>query len=99
MERLAPSTYRPGCISAKVTRMNLVDLAPYLTQQSVGTLREFVRLWAEKKIPDETILFGWHVFSLARLGKLIQLISGSVILLNIIGVERVRAGGVWIGSL
>lgn len=62
-------------------------------------LREFIHAWLTSKIHDDAILFGYQVFWWARAGKLVQLISGSVILLNIIGVEKIQEAGAWIGRL
>ena len=54
---------------------------------------ELIHEWMKHKLPDETLLYGIHVFWWARAGKVIQLASGSVILLNIIGIPKIRAGG------
>jgi hypothetical protein len=56
--------------------------------------------WLTGKIKDDAVLlFGMKAFWWARTGKLVQLLSGSVILLNIITVERLKLAGQRVGEM
>ena len=53
-----------------------------------------VTWWAEK-IPESCIVWGWKIFQWGRLAKVLGFVGGLVILVDIVGEDRIRSMAEW----